>query len=318
MYDHMQKISSKIKAIAQSADNKLHPVAPNFFTGIPRKDLKKWLNKDYSSIEGELDAYSNKMNSLEINLQATAGILPSSIRALFMCPSSSSVSIKNALDILQKTALDDVNGFFMFWKDIPYIANLKKSGHFDSFFGIILLLYSYLLGNTFEQIQCNMSTPKNDVPFLCKLSDMRDIFLKAAPNLPPPDDVFSSIIRLTMENSPSVEPENLRNILYQQSGLQQGKSNTIPDDLLPHRYPRAHIITSRNIYDILRRSPDEIFILSSGKVFNNPDNTYDPLNIGQKGIPLEFRNIREQVTVDNLPNVCQQIMLQIKTLNTTP
>lgn len=207
-YTHLKAVKEKGKQlIALMNRESLSPLGEVYATGIPIKDLKSWMSgllgfrSEYSSIASDIEDFKKQTMNSTVNLQATAGILPSSIKKLYESPGLQKTS---SLSKIQRIALEDVNSFFNQWKESPYIRSIKNSGDYQSFYGVILLLYTYLLGNTFETIVGNLSSPKNNVPFLCKLTDMHDIIEKSAPLLQGINSDFADIVCRTLQNSSSL------------------------------------------------------------------------------------------------------------------
>lgn len=307
-FSHLKAIEEKGKQlIALMNTNTLIPLGEAYATGIPVKDLKRWMSgilgfrSEYSSIASDIEDFKKQAMNPVVNLQATAGILPSSIKKLYESPGLQETS---SLSHIQRIALEDVNSFFNQWKENPYIRSIKNSGDYQSFYGIILLLYTYLLGNTFESIVGNLSTPKNDVPFLCKLTDMHDIITKAAPLLQKVDPEFAITVCNTLKSCPSLIPEELFKKI----------TNSTPNPQ-NFRSPRVSVMDFDSVQSILTGTSKELHILSSGNTFANPDEMHDPLNRNQKGIPLEFRNLLKNVTLDTLPETCLEIMLEVRKIN---
>ena len=74
------------------------PLEGNTMTGVPFADFRQWMGDDYEIIRDLLDRFAEIATSDYINLQATAGIFPSQMRALVNANAPETITEENVMN----------------------------------------------------------------------------------------------------------------------------------------------------------------------------------------------------------------------------
>jgi hypothetical protein len=323
-------------ALTQAQSGELHqlaaPAKAGFKTGVPVADLTAWLGGDYAELDTLVKEYLTNGVKDDVYLQATVGVIPSSLMAFFaraaltggkveVAPPSAArqqilgmvAEVVGALDAKFSAAPED-----------HWVRKLGATSS-DAFLGLLGLIYSYLLGDTLHQTSGGtLSVVKNAVPFLIKMSPYA-LLAKTAPQAlkdnPPPRDFARGIGDL------------LKKTKYLQPGYwveESRKDGTaVSDGKLPAKLdarPTAERLITGDYTDFVEKvllGTGGAVPVVVGKMLPGPDKP--PTDTGgidvfhelynQQGIPLEYRAITKRYTVSEVVTALGEIVDDVRLAN---
>jgi hypothetical protein len=322
-------------ALTQAQSGELHqlgaPAKAGYKTGVPVADLKAWLGADYAELDTVVKEYLTAGVKDEVYLQATVGVIPSSLMTFFArasLPGKVQVAPPSAArqQILGMVA-EVVAAFETKFSTAPEDHWVRQLGATSShaFLGLLGLIYSYLLGDTLHQTSDGTeSTVKNAVPFLIKMSPY-GLVAKTAPHAlkdnPPPREFVRSIGDLMKKT------KYLQLAYWVEESRKDGTA--VSDGKLPAKLdarPRAERLITGDYTDF-----DEKVLLGTGgavpvvvgKMLPGPDkpptdtggvNVFHEL-YNQQGIPLEYRAISKRYTVSEVTAALGEILAELRVIN---
>lgn len=182
------------------------PAKAGYMTGVPVADLEWWwlMGKESSEMDAMVQDYLTNGIQDDVYLQATVGVVPSSLIKFFaqaalpggkveLAPPSQ--ARQQILGLVQEVT-SDLEKKFTAAPEEHWVKKLDQVSK-DAFLGLLGLIYSYLLGDTLHQTSGGtLSTVKNAVPFLIKMSPY-GLLASTAPHMlkdsPPPREFVRSI-----------------------------------------------------------------------------------------------------------------------------
>ncbi len=328
------KLRSQLSAaLTQAQSGDLHqlgaPAKAGYKTGVPVADLKVWLGGDYAELDTAVKEYLTAGVKDDVYLQATVGVIPSSLMSFFarvalpggkveVAPPSAArqqilamvAEVVSALDAKFSTAPEE-----------HWVRKLGATSS-DAFLGLLGLIYSYLLGDTLHQTSGGtLSVVKNAVPFLIKMSPF-GLVAKTAPQAlkdnPPPREFVRGIGDLMKKT------KYLQLAYWVEESRKEGTA--VSDGKLPAkldaRPPAERLITGDYtdfVEKVLLGSGAAVPVVV-GKMLPGPDKP--PTDVGgvdvfhelynQQGIPLEYRAITKRYKVSEVVAALGEIVEDVR------
>ncbi|WP_395729539.1 DUF4157 domain-containing protein [Nakamurella sp.] len=309
------------------------PAKAGYKTGVPVADLKAWLGGDYAALDATIKEYLTSGVKDDVYLQATVGILPSSLLAFFARTALTGGKVEVAppsaarqqiLGIVAEViaALDTT---FAAAPEDHWISKLGATSK-SAFMGILGLIYSYLLGDTLHQTSGGtLSTVKNAVPFLIKMSPyglMGRTATSALVDDPPPRDFVRSI-------GAAFKRTKYLQLPYWVEESRKDQPTAVSDGKLPVKLdarPTATRLITGDYTDfveqVLLDSGGDIRVVV-GKELPAPDKP--PTDAGgidvfyelynQQGIPLEYRAITKRYKISEVLPAVEEIISDVRLTN---
>lgn len=322
-------------ALTQAQSGELHqlgaPAKAGYKTGVPVADLKAWLGADYAELDTVVKEYLTAGVKDEVYLQATVGVIPSSLMTFFArasLPGKVQVAPPSAArqQILGMVA-EVVAAFETKFSTAPEDHWVRQLGATSShaFLGLLGLIYSYLLGDTLHQTSGGTeSIVKNAVPFLIKMSPY-GLVAKTAPHAlkdnPPPREFVRSIGDLMKKT------KYLQLAYWVEESRKDGTA--VSDGTLPAKLdarPRAERLITGDYTDFVEKvllGTGGVVPVVVGKMLPGPDkpptdtggvNVFHEL-YNQQGIPLEYRAISKRYTVSEVTAALGEILAELRVIN---
>ena len=170
-----------------TAKTQLRPLgapAAGAYAGVPEADLKGWLGDDYAAIKPHVDEFKAAIED-SFYLQATVGIMPSALPALFpsrgsyLMAGDPTTDAANRVHATVKALLVSPQ-----FAQHPWLVALKRDHAIDyqALTGVLYLIDSYIVGHAINQTSMlDGSSEKNAVPFMSKLDNLGIVMTAAVP-----------------------------------------------------------------------------------------------------------------------------------------
>jgi hypothetical protein len=307
---HAQGTLTQAEATAPSALKA--PAEGGVETGTIEEALGAWLStQDYEKLVPTLAEFRKELVD-RCYLQATVGVLPSSLQLLYLHAEKNVDPPEKktaAGQILEATNLVAKLGEAAFMKDAfaATIADDKRA--LDAFKGIIRLTASYLVGQAIVQTSAFPgNTVKNAVPFLLKINPtLVQRALPAGLQLAEIPDRTLTAVAKALESSPLIKPETwIDKLKYKPrpEGVDALVLVTAPVNLLKQLL-RGELpaLASAQTGGSTLPGPDAL-----------PEDVSDQADL-ESGVPVEFRYIREHPAASELKGVLMDIVKLARTLN---
>ena len=291
-----------------------------FYTGVPVDDLKLWLGSKYAA--QVKPAVATMRNTIEdkVYVQATVGIVPSSLRELHQnasqCAKDDDLNTTSAEDKALVAVNSTVNGLLKLdaFTKHDYVKDLvdERPISYDALAGMVHLAFMYVVGDTlFQTSNANASTVKNAVPFLIKCHH-ETIAKKAATNhlrgnLPPKD-----LVKLIADH---LAGSKYATVAYW-TGDTKG---TFDGGLTPRTVPQKQRLIHQSYTSFLRHflNGGDIQAVLGNTQFAAPDDMphASPEMYGQKGVQLEHRWISAEPSKDGIAAEMKKVVKEVRDLN---
>jgi hypothetical protein len=300
---------------AKSGDMKAlgKPARPGYFTGVPVSDLAAWMGDDYKQIEGLVKEFIDAKTADVVALQATVGVIPSGLRTFLALANARdskalieppSAARKQLLDIV-KTVISELESNKLLRED-PWVKGLGKAGR-EAFWGILSLIYSYLLADTLHQTTAGTATThKNAVPFLIKHGPWDLVRLAGTSEMrknPPPPELARGI------GYHFKQTRFLKVSYWTETGKDSAKGEGLIKKAVQAREPNQPVFDNDYV-DVVEAmlcgTTDDMYAVQSGAMLPGMDKlTRDSGGIDvayesykQEAIPLEYRWITKYKTTE--------------------
>ncbi len=316
--EHMNKIIQLARGSQQAIPL---PAQPGYYVGVPFVELNNWVSPaDREKVAELAKDCASKVND-EIYIQATVGIVPSSIPFFFRNLTSSLIYIE-ATNIIAETVsqLMDNAAF----KNDVYLQKMQRIDK-DALHGFLYLTFAYMVFDTMAQTEGVLNpgvSNKNATPLLIQMAPERlpqrtgTLYLR---NNPLPENLLKLVIDTFTTSKYCTVP-------YWQQQLQSLKQRKLlKEDAVAQQVPwrPRHLIQGDGSHtDFICQ------LLGSGKV-NKPVDTpneqklpgdklpekLEAQSLGQVGIPFEYRDLLVPLSPDTLLKSMLEIVEGARSLN---
>ena len=323
-------------ALTQAQSGSMHqlgaPAKAGYRTGVPVADLKAWLGGDYAALDVLVKEYLTSGVQDDVYLQATVGVLPTSLMAFFKqvqrpggkvevaAPSAARQKLLGMVDEVVQ-ALD---AKFASAADDHWVRTLDAPSR-HAFRGLLGLIYSYMLGDTLHQTSGGtLSIVKNAVPFLIKMSPYGLLATTGPHGLvdnPPPREFVRGLADLLKKT------KYLQLAYWVEESRKEGTA--VSDGMLPAKLdarPTGERLITGDYTDFVERAllgTGGAIAVVVGKELPAPDKP--PTDAGginvffelynQQGIPLEYRAIRNRYQVSTVQGAIDEIVNDVRLVN---
>ncbi|WP_018667081.1 hypothetical protein [Bacteroides gallinarum] len=333
----IENIANHTKSLFNNdVDSKMIPI-PNssYYTGIPKGELETKYN---GKINNEISNFQTSIKD-SYYIQATAGIIPSAVRDLhnnFIESEMMEINGTPQKNIYKKvivTAINIVDEVIKALETEEWFCNanaikkIKKNNYesYESFMGILYLAYMYMLGSAINQTTFfGKSTIKNAVPFMLKLTNMKNVCL-ADKNL---DDFI-----IKTKSKPNKKKKELIKLLHSIDVFLEGSAYATPAfwestitgmGLKVSRADendknRTAIVDRKLVSNIFRENKEKLTSSANTaeeRGFNAPDEMdSDQIKVNQEGLQLEYRYIFFKPDSNNLKDTLWSIVNEVREHN---
>jgi hypothetical protein len=331
-FDAVKNHANTLFANVKNSLSAIGDPAVNTYTGLPEAALRNWLGSRYNEVENEVNAFKDAISN-EFYIQATVGIIPSAVRDLHQRHTPArGEDVKTATDLamfaVDQTVTNLLNHDRV--KKNPYIKETlegKKGGLFnigakearpidyDTFASVVHLIYMYMVGSALNQTNLfDGSAGKNAVPFMSKMSNMRNVITEAAPSLNnnrPPEDLIQ-LMDLFFKSTNYVKVD----WWITNAGLEDRRGTK----------GRNAIVHDNFVSDMLRgtgflEDEPQVTTVNTGRSrqFDHPDKIPDKVSSvsgGQQGAQFEYRYISAHPDANGLGDELMNVVREVRHLNT--
>ena len=324
-------------ALAKAQSGKMQqlaaPAKAGYRTGVPVKELRFWLGEAaYAKLKPTVDEYLSNGIQDEVYLQATVGVVPTALMSFFARSAlpGGKVEVAPPSESRQKIfeivaeIVAQVETAFAKYPEGHWVKSLDVTSQ-QAFLGLLGLCYSYMLGDTLHQTTGGTnSVPKNAVPFLIKMSPYR-LIATSAPHLlvknPPPKEFVRQLGEMFKKTRYLQLPYWVEEARKDDAPTAVGEGKI--SEKLDAR-PRADRLITGDYTDFLEAAllgshSGDISVVV-GKELPGPDKPttksgdinvfYELYN--QKGIPLEYRAIKNRYKVTELLPALAEIISDVR------
>lgn len=318
-------MKNHMKTVWADAKTKMKPIvapAAGCATGVPVAELKQWLREDYTKIEKLVTEFQNTMKD-QLYLQATVGVIPSALRDLHMrqVPESeddktiwhkATKGVNSYVDKVVNDLIDDDDPFIKDLTTPPEdIFSEKVHGiELEAFKGQLFMILMYMVGNAINQLDVLESTSKNAVPFLAKMN-LGQIQATAMTNHQrgilgerPPEATLKKIVAKFKDFKAADANEWVAKGVGKLVGTGE-RGSFIPND---EAFIRG-VLTGKDVTAVITAEARQL------KADVLPKEV-EKASAGQKGVTVEYRQIGERPTPDELATSLMKVVREVRELNT--
>ena len=278
-------------------------------TGTPDTDIWAWLSdKNYEQIQPTIKQFRNQILD-RCYVQATVGILPSAIGALFTQARTGGLHKADETRTEIYDAVSTVTGAVRdAIKEHEFIKGLQRSKDTESLYaitGMVRLLASYLIGEALSQTEAFPGgSIKNAVPFLVKIdpAKLSDTF---------PGGLFFGVA------------DDLLTVLAAElSQREEFKVKYWRDLGYASRDREANWVTSGSIKDLAKlflqgKTPGTDLQTGSTLPSYDPMTEINKSGVDSQGIPLEYRYVEAHPTAAGLKAELMKLVAEARAINLT-